>query len=466
MTNSATRRTRIECDFGGEIEVPAEVLYGAQTQRAVEAFTVSDLRMPRQYVARLGALKRAAAHVNRDLGLLDPVLADAIVTAAGEVAAGALDAHFVVDLFQTGSGTNTNMNANEVIANRANQLLGHPLGGKHPVHPNDHVNNGQSSNDTTPTVIHLAAQVAITHDLLPALKQLQTALESVAARTDDVVKTGRTHLQDAVPIRLGQEFSGHAGQVERGISRVRAAQEELAEVALGGTAIGTGVNTHREFAARVCARLAGEFEVELRETTNHFQAQSTLDAAVFASGALKTIAVSLMKIANDIRWMNSGPRAGLREIEVPSLSMGSSIMPGKTNPILAEAVCQVAAKVIGNDATITLGGQHGNFEINVMMPVIAHCLLESIDLLAGAARVFAQRCVAGITATNAGPAAVERGLMMATALSPRIGYDRAAAVAGEARERDLSVREVARERTDLTEDELAALLDVDRLTGR
>jgi fumarate hydratase class II len=298
------------------------------------------------------------------------------------------------------------------------------------------------------------------------LEQLQAALESVAARTNDVVKTGRTHLQDAVPIRLGQEFSGHAGQVERGITRVLAAQDGLAEVALGGTAIGTGVNTHREFAARVCARLAGEFEVELRETTNHFQAQSTLDAAVFASGALKTIAVSLMKIANDVRWMNSGPRAGLREIEVPSLSMGSSITPGKTNPILAEAVCQVAAKVIGNDATIALGGQHGNFEINVMMPVIAHCLLESIDLLAGAARVFAQRCVEGITATDAGPDAVERGLMMATALAARIGYDRAAAIACEARERDLSVREVAQERTDLTEDELTALLDTGRMTGR
>ncbi|HTF52094.1 MAG TPA: class II fumarate hydratase [Pseudonocardia sp.] len=463
---SIARPTRTERDFGGEIEVPASVLYGAQTQRAAEAFTVSDLRLPRQYIARLGALKRAAARVNQELGLISPEIADAVIRAAGEVADGRLDEHFVVDLFQTGSGTNTNMNANEVIANRANQLLGHPLGGKYPVHPNDHVNKGQSSNDTTPTTIHLAAQVAITHRLLPALARLLDALRAKAVELDDVVKTGRTHLQDAVPIRLGQEFAGYAGQIERGIARIRPAQDGLAEVALGGTAIGTGINTHPEFASRVCALLSDEFGVALRETDSHFQAQSTLDAAVHASGALKTVAVSLLKIANDIRWMNSGPRAGLREIELPTLSMGSSIMPGKTNPILAEAVCQVAAKVIGNDTTIILGGQHGSFEINVMMPVVAYSLLESIDLLAGVSRVFADGCVDGVTATAAGPAGVESGLMMATALSPRIGHDRAAAVAARARELDRTVRDVARLETDLTEDELDQLLDARRLTGR
>ncbi|MFC9590022.1 class II fumarate hydratase [Streptomyces sp. NPDC056944] len=464
--NVDQQHVRTEWDFGGHVEVPAAFLYGAQTQRAVNAFTISDLRLPRHYLGTLGALKKAAAEVNRDLGLVRDDIAAAIISAAAEVQSGELDAHFVVDVFQTGSGTNTNMNANEVIANRANQLLGSPLGGKHPVHPNDHVNKGQSSNDVTPTVIHLTANTAIQHDLLPILELLRAELETKATECDGVVKTGRTHLQDAVPIRLGQEFHGHAGQIERGITRLRQAQQGLTEVALGGTAIGTGINTHPEFAARVCRRLADEFGVELRETDNHFQAQSTLDAAVHTSGALKTIAVSLLKIANDIRWMNSGPRAGFAEIEVPTLAMGSSIMPGKTNPIIAEAVCQVAAKVIGNDATITLGGQHGNFEINVMMPVVAYSLLESISLLSGASRVFAEQCIAGIRATDSGPAAVERGLMMATALTPGVGYDAAADIAREARETGRTVREVARQRTDLSEQQLTELLDPHRLTGR
>ncbi|WP_214401306.1 class II fumarate hydratase [Pseudonocardia lacus] len=455
---------RQEVDFGGTVAVPDGALWGAQTQRAIEAFTISDLRLPRGYLRGLGALKRAAARANAELGLLDPALAEVIATAAGEVADGTLDGHFRVDVFQTGSGTNTNMNANEVIANRANQLLGAPLGAKHPVHPNDHVNRGQSSNDVTPTVVHLAAQEAITHRLVPAFARLARSLRVVARATDGVVKTGRTHLQDAVPIRLGQEFLGHAGQVERSLQRIRAAQHGLAEVALGGTAVGTGLNTHPGFAGRVVAALAEEFAVELRETENHFQAQNNLDAVVFASGALRTAAVSLLKIADDVRWMSSGPRTGLAEIEVPSLSMGSSIMPGKTNPVVAEAVCQVAAKVSGNDATIALAGGRGNFELTVMTPVVAYCLLESIELLAGAAGVFAERCVDGIRATDAGPAAVERSLMAATALTPRLGYDEAAAIAAEARRSGRTIREVARERTDLPDDELRELLDPRRMT--
>jgi fumarate hydratase class II len=456
---------REENDFDGTVVVPADALWGAQTQRAIETFTISDLRLPRRYTGALGALKRAAARANADLGRLDPALAEAIVAAAGEVADGLLDDHFRVDVFQTGSGTNTNMNANEVIANRANQLLGMPLGTRHPVHPNDHVNLGQSSNDVTPTVVHLAAQAAITHRLVPAFSHLETALRGIAEATYGIVKPGRTHLQDAVPIRLGQEFLGHAGQIERSIERFRAAQRGLAEVALGGTAVGTGLNTHPEFAGRVVAALAAEFGVELRETDNHFQAQNNLDAVVFASGALRTAAASLLKIADDVRWMNSGPRAGLGEIEVPSLSMGSSIMPGKTNPIVAEAVCQVAAKVMGNDATIAVAGGRGNFELTVMTPVVAFSLLESIELLAGTAVVFADRCISGIRATSAGPAAVERTLMMVTALSPRIGYDEAAAVAREARASGRTIREVARERTGLREDELSELLDPRRMTG-
>ncbi|OZM80841.1 lyase family protein [Pseudonocardia sp. MH-G8] len=459
------RGSRQEVDFGGAVMVPDSALWGAQTQRAVETFTISDLRLPRSYTAALGSLKRAAARANTDLGLLAPPLAEAIVASAGEVADGLLDDHFPVDVFQTGSGTNTNMNANEVIANRANQLLGMPLGTKRPVHPNDHVNLGQSSNDVTPTVVHLTAQAAITHRLVPAFSHLAASLRALAEATDDVVKPGRTHLQDAVPIRLGQEFLGHAGQIERTLDRFRSAQSGLAEVALGGTAVGTGLNTHPGFAGRVVAALAAEFDVELRETENHFQAQNTLDAVVFASGALRTAAVGLLKIADDVRWMSSGPRAGLGEIEVPGLSMGSSIMPGKTNPVVAEAVCQVAAKVTGNDATIALAGGRGSFELTVMTPIVAYSLLESIELLAGAATVFADRCISGIRATSAGPAAVERGLMMVTALSPRIGYDEAAAIAAEARTSGRTIREVARERTDLREDELSELLDPRRMTG-
>lgn len=398
---------RTERDFAGEVPVPATMFYGAQTHRAVESFPISSLRFPRRFIRVLGAIKQAAAEVNCELGFLDSVLKDAIVAAASEVVNGDLDQHFVVDVFQTGSGTNTNMNANEVIANRAGQILSGGLGNKSLVHPNDHVNKGQSSNDVIPTAIHLTATAAIKEDLLPALGHLRQALEGKAREFDGVLKTGRTHLQDATPVRLGQEFRGYAGQIERGIDRLRKAQEALSEVALGGTAVGTGINTHPEFAARVCARLSERFGVEIRETANHFQAQSSLDGVVFTSGALKTVAVSLLKIANDIRWMSSGPRAGLAEITLPETSLSSSIMPGKSNPVIAESLCQVAARVIGNDATITLGGQHGNFEINVMMPIIGYSLFESIEILSTATTSFTDRCVTGIRPTENGPLSVE-----------------------------------------------------------
>ncbi len=457
--------TRIERDFAGEVHVEDGQLWGAQTQRALDAFTISDLRLPRMFVRTLGSLKRAAAQTNNELGLLDDRLAPVIVQAAGEVAAGEFDDQFRIDLFQTGSGTNTNMNANEVIANRANQLLGRSLGAKHPVHPNDHVNKGQSSNDVTPTVIHTAAQVALTHRLLPALRHLHAALTDLARRTEGVVKSGRTHLQDAVPIRMGQEFAGHAGQISRGIRRLEATQADLAEVALGGTAVGTGVNAHPEFAARVTGRLAAEFAIELHETGNHFQAQNCSDAAVVVSGALRTVAVSLLKITEDIRWMSSGPVAGLSEITVPTLGMGSSIMPGKTNPIIAEAVSQAAVKVIGNDATIVAAGSRANFEITVMSPVTAHALLESIDILTGAATTFADRCITGVRPTNTGPQVVAHNAMLATALAPTIGYDKAAEIAKTATRQRITVLEAARAASGLAEDQLQALLDAAAMTG-
>jgi fumarate hydratase class II len=455
---------RIERDSMGEVEVPRDALFGAQTRRALENFPISDLRKPRRFVEALGAIKLEAAVVNHALGLLDEELKDAIVQASEEVVEGELDNAFVLDVFQTGSGTSTNMNANEVISNRAIQLMGGAVGSKSPVHPNDHVNKGQSSNDVIPTAIHLAALVSIKGDLIPALEKLQGALEVKAREFDDVVKTGRTHLQDATPIRLGQEFQGYAGQIERGILRVRKAMDDLSEVALGGTAVGTGVNTHPEFASRVCERLSRRFGVEVRETENHFQAQSAMDGTVFASGALKTVAVSLMKIANDIRWLGSGPRAGIGEIALPEVQPGSSIMPGKVNPVIAESAAMVAAQVMGNDATITIAGQSGNFELNVMLPLIAYNLLQSIELLANAAENFTNQSVVGIQATERGPEVVETGLMLATALAPEIGYDRAAEISKEAYKTGRTIREVAREKTDLSEEELDKLLDARKMT--
>jgi fumarate hydratase class II len=455
---------RTERDSMGEVEVPRDALFGAQTRRALDNFPISDLRKPRRFVQALGAIKLEAANVNHELGLLDEEIRDAIVRAAEEVMGGELDNQFVLDVFQTGSGTSTNMNANEVISNRAIQGLGGELGSKAPVHPNDHVNMGQSSNDVIPTAIHLSALISMQRDLLPALEKLQGALEVKAREFDDVIKTGRTHLQDATPIRLGQEFEGYAGQIERGIVRVHKAMDELSEVALGGTAVGTGVNTNPEFAQRVAERLSARFGVEVRETGNHFQAQSAMDGTVFASGALKTVAVSLMKISNDIRWLGSGPRAGIGEIALPEVQPGSSIMPGKVNPVIAESAAMVAAQVMGNDATITIAGQSGNFELNVMLPLIAYNLLQSIDLLANAADNLTDQCVAGIQATERGPDLVEKGLMLATALAPEIGYDRAAEISKEAYKTGKTIREVAREKTDLSEEELDKLLDAREMT--
>jgi fumarate hydratase class II len=464
MTQQETAH-RKERDSMGEVEVPRDALFGAQTRRALDNFPISDLRKPRRFIEALGAIKLEAANVNHQLGELDEEIKDAIVEAAEEVIDGRLDSEFVLDVFQTGSGTSTNMNANEVISNRAIQIMGGDLGSKDPVHPNDHVNKGQSSNDVIPTAIHLSALISIKEDLIPALEKLQGALEEKAREFDDVVKVGRTHLQDATPIRLGQEFKGYAGQIERGIKRVKMASEDLTEVALGGTAVGTGVNTHPEFAQKVAERLSERFGVEVRETENHFQAQSAMDGAVFTSGALKTVAVSLMKIANDIRWLGAGPRANLAEIALPEVQPGSSIMPGKVNPVIAESAMMVATQVIGNDTSITLAGQSGNFELNTMLPLIAHNILQSIEILGNTASNFADQCVEGIQATERASELVENSLMLATALAPEVGYDKAAEISKEAYKNDKTIREVAREKTDLSDEELDEVLDAHKMTG-
>jgi fumarate hydratase class II len=447
----------------GEMQVPVDAYYGASTQRAVLNFPISELRFNRAFIRVMGLIKLSASRVNAELGLLDAETAEAIEKAAREVADGKLDAEFVVDIFQTGSGTSTNMNANEVIANRASEILGGERGSKR-VHPNDHVNLGQSSNDVIPTAMHIAALVEIENRLIPALEALRGSLDDKAQEFWEVVKTGRTHLQDATPIRLGQEFRGYAGQVERGIKRARRAQEELSEVALGGTAVGTGVNSHPEFASRVCAALSQELGVAVRETDNHFQAQNTLDGLLEASGSLRTVAVSLQKVANDIRWLGSGPRAGIGELALPEVQPGSSIMPGKVNPVIAESLLQVCAQVIGNDSAVLQAAQGGYFELNMMMPVAAHNLLQSIDLLAAAATNFSEQCVKGLQATEHGPAMVERGLMLATALAPAVGYDQAAAIAKEAAKSGRTIREVAREKTELSDSELDTLLDPAKMT--
>ncbi|GLV58171.1 fumarate hydratase class II [Dictyobacter sp. S3.2.2.5] len=455
--------TRIERDSMGEMQVPVHAYYGASTQRAVLNFPISDLRFSREFIRALGQIKQSAAWVNRELGHVDAQIADAIIQASQEVIDGKLDDHFVLDIFQTGSGTSTNMNANEVIANRASEILGGSRGSRK-VHPNDHVNFGQSSNDVIPSAIHLSALLSIEHYLIPALLELQQTLSDKADEFYSIIKTGRTHLQDATPIRLGQEFSGYTGQIERAIIRLNHAQGELAELALGGTAVGTGVNTDPVFASRVCERLSNITGVEVRETSNHFQSQSTLDNVVEASGVLNTIAVSLMKIANDIRWLGSGPRAGIGEIDLPAVQPGSSIMPGKVNPVIAESVCMVCAQVIGNHTTVTVAGQSGNFEINVMMPVVAHNILQSINLLSAASRNFSRQCITGLKATTRGPEMVERGLAICTSLAPVIGYDAAANISKEAHKTGRTVREVAREKTNLTEEDLDRILNPESMT--
>jgi fumarate hydratase class II len=450
------------------MDVPAGAYYGASTQRAVLNFPISDLKFQRCFIRALGLIKLCAAEVNKEFGDVDAKLADAIISACEEVVAGSLDHDFVVDIFQTGSGTSTNMNANEVIANRAIEILGGKRGDRNLVHPNDHVNNGMSSNDAIPTAIHIAALIAISEQLKPALLKLESSLRCKSLEFMPVIKTGRTHLQDATPIRLGQEFEGYAGQVERALLRLEYAQSRLSEVALGGTAVGTGINTREEFARKVLARISkrlGFLGLTLCETSNHFQAQGTLDEIVDASGVLKTIAVSLIKLANDIRWLGCGPRAGFAEIALPEVQPGSSIMPAKVNPVIAESLIMVAAQVIGNDATIAIAGASGNFELNVMMPVAAYNLIQSIELLAAAVSNFTLKCIDGLTATDNGPKLVERGLALCTALVPAVGYDIAAAIAHEAYTSGQTVREVARQKTKLSEEELTTLLDPMRMTA-
>ena len=451
--------TREERDSLGTVQVPADAYYGAQTQRARENFPISGRGMPRRFIEALGIIKAAAAAVHREMGAIDRAKADAIERAAREVARGEHDADFVVDVFQTGSGTSTHMNANEVIANRASELLGVPRGTNY-VHPNDDVNRAQSSNDVIPTALHIAARLAIERDLVPALDVLAGSLERKARAFADVVKLGRTHLQDATPMTVGQEFGGWAAQVRAGIARARRAGDALRELALGGTAIGTGLNAPPGFAARVIARISAETGLDFAEARDHFEAQGARDAALEASGALKTIAASLTKIAEDVRLLASGPRAGLGELRLPSLQPGSSIMPGKVNPVLCESVTQVAAQVIGNDAAITVGAMRGQLELNVFLPLIAHNLLESVQLLAAVSLLFAQRCIDGIEVDLARiGASVEQSLAMATPLAPLVGYDRAAALAKEAWQSGRTVREVAEEQGVLSRDELDRALD-------
>lgn len=455
---------RTEKDSLGEMRVPADALWGAQTQRAVENFPISDMRFPRAFIAALGTIKRAAAETNAELGLLDRRIADDVVEAAREVIDGSLDRHFVLDIFQTGSGTSTNMNANEVIANRAAQRRGGETGAKD-IHPNDHVNMGQSSNDVIPTAMQVAACVEIERTLLPALEHLHGALMAKAREFDGIVKSGRTHLMDATPVRLGQEFGGFAAQIEQGIRRVREAAGDLAELPLGGTAVGTGINTHAEFAAGAIARISAATGIAFREAANHIERQASRDTIVFAHGALNTLAVSLTKIANDLRLMASGPRAGLAEITLPAIQPGSSIMPGKVNPVIPEAVTMVAAQVMGNHTTITAGGLGSWFELNVMMPVMAHALLQSIALLSSASRVLADKCVSGITVNEERcRELLEGNLSLATALAPKIGYDAAASIAKTAFAEGKTARQVATERGVLPPDELDATLDARAMT--
>jgi len=453
--------SRIEKDSLGEMEVPEEVLYGAQTARAVANFPVSGIRFSRPFIRALGLIKKNAAATNAELKLLEAPIAAAIEKAAVEVVEGKLDDHFVLDIFQTGSGTSTNMNANEVIARRARQLAG----GETAIHPNDHVNFGQSSNDVIPTAANVAVACEIRYSLIPALFEMQEAFGEKAQAFDDIVKIGRTHLQDATPVRMGQVFSGYARQAALSIRRIEEAKKGLRELPLGGTAVGTGINTHPEFARRAVARLAAETGIEFREALNHFEAQGTRDSLVFASGALKSCACSLYKIANDIRFLGSGPRCGIGELLIPPVQPGSSIMPGKVNPVMAESLMQVCAQVIGNDAAVAVGGLSGNFELNVMIPVMVHNVLQSIHLLGNAARLFTVRCLRDLEVDRERCAQlVEESLMLATPLAPVIGYDRAAEIAKEAYKSGKTIRELVREKGILDDQRLSEVLDLKGMT--
>ena len=454
-----TAGNRVERDSMGEVEVPADALWGAQTQRAVNNFPISGIAMPRPFIRALGLIKEAAAATNSNLELLPAEIARAVETAAREVADGQHDAAFPIDVFQTGSGTSSNMNANEVIASLASQASGQP------VHPNDHVNMGQSSNDVIPTAIHVSAALEVTEHLLPALQHLGDTIDRKGQSLADVVKTGHTHLMDAMPVRFDQELSGWATQIRADYQRVAGVLPRLSALAQGGTAVGTGINAHPEFGVRVAAELATKTGIAFRPADNYFEALSCQDTAVELSGQLKTTAVSLMKIANDLRWMNSGPLAGLAEIALPAVQPGSSIMPGKINPVIPESVTMVAAQVIGNDTTITVAGQSGNFQLNVMLPVIAYNLLQSIELLGNAAGVLADAAIEGFTVNEERlKEALERNPILVTALNPVIGYDKGAAVAKQAYREGRPIREVAAQETSLSDEELKALLDPAELT--
>ncbi len=457
-------KMRVEQDSMGEMEVPAEAYYGAQTQRAVENFPISPYRIPRSLIEALGEIKRSAAEVSGEKGWIEKKTVGAIVEAAEEVVEGKLDHEFILDIFQTGSGTSTNMNTNEVIANRATEILGEERGSKK-VHPNDHVNFGQSSNDVFPTAMHISFLKTLKSSLVPALEGLEKALTEKAKKFDGIVKIGRTHLQDATPIRLGQVFSGYAAQVSQSVERIERVIEPLSELALGGTAVGTGINSPEGFSAEVITRIAKRMQLPFRETRNHFASQGGKDAMVEASGALRATAVALTKVANDIRWLAGGPRCGIGEIQLPATQPGSSIMPGKVNPVIAESLLMVCAKVMGNDLTVALAGQSGNFELNVMMPVMIYDALESAELLARASENFQTKCVEGIEANEERCAElIEQSLAMCTSLAPKIGYDAAAAIAKEAYASGKTVREVALAQKVLSAKELDELLDPRRMT--
>ena len=444
----------------GDMQIPDDAYYGAQTQRAVENFPISGITISKSMIQALGKIKRSAAIVNQELGLLDDDRKNAIVQAADEIIEGKFDSQFPVDIYQTGSGTSSNMNCNEILSNRASEIMGGKIGAKDPVHPNDHVNLGQSSNDVIPTAIHIAANTMLEEELIPALQNLANELDKKATAFSDIVKIGRTHLQDATPITLGQEFSGYAQMVKNGIKRIQNAQGFLSELALGGTAVGTGINTKAQFGTHMAKEITRFTGITFVEASNHFEAQGAQDAAVETSGALKTVAVSLSKIANDIRWLGSGPRAGLGELILPAVQPGSSIMPGKTNPVICEAMIQACAQVIGNDLAITIGGQGGVFELNLMLPLIAHNLTNSITILSNGTIVFTEKLIIGLKANKEKCAGyIEGSLAMCTSLAPVIGYDKAADIAYKAYNSGKTVREIAIEENVLDKDKLNELLD-------
>ncbi len=450
---------RLEKDSMGELEVPSNALYGGNTRRAQLNFPISNLRFGRSFIKSLGLIKQSAAETNLKLNLIDKRLAEAIIDSSQEVIDGDHDSSFVVDIFQTGSGTSTNMNVNEVISNLSILKLGGAIGSRDPVHPNDHVNKGQSSNDVIPTAIHIAAAISINDDLIPSMKILEKSLDKKSKEFWEIVKTGRTHLQDATPIRLGQEFKGYTGQIKNSIRKIKSALEELSVLALGGTAVGTGIGMDPEFCGQVIRRIGKKTGINFKETDNHFQSQSTIDGIVYASGNVRSYAVSLMKIANDIRWLGSGPRAGIGEISLPEVQPGSSIMPGKVNPVIAESITMICAQVMGNDQTVSIAGQSGNFELNVMMPIAAHNLLESIEILSTGSRNFSEQCIEGLIATDNGPQMVNQGLAICTALAPKIGYDKAADIAHKASESGETIKEVALRETQLSSKELDEILE-------